>query len=66
METIDRCIGFKELKTYVPYSRAHIPRISAGGEYAGDDPFPSRVQLGKCRVCWWLSEVMDWLRRRPR
>ena len=62
----DRCIGFTELQTYVPYSRAHIHRMEKDPEYHHGDPFPARVRLGNCRVCWWVSEVLAWLRRRPR
>ena len=61
---IDRCISFKELKTIVPYSRAHIDRLENQPKYRGDDGFPQRVRLGNCRCCWMLSEVVAWLRRR--
>lgn len=53
-----RCIDWKELKTIVPYSRQHIGRLE------GAEAFPKRVQLGKCRVCWLLSEVQAWLEAR--
>lgn len=66
MEQVDRCIDFKELKTIVPYSRAHIDRLERDPKFMGDDAFPARVQLGKCRVCWMLNEVRAWLSRRPR
>lgn len=55
-----RCIDWKELKTIVPYCRVHIARL----EKAADDPFPKRVRLGQCRVCWMLDEVQAWLKRR--
>lgn len=55
-----RCIDWKELKTIVPYSRVHIGRL----EKAGTDPFPQRVPIGQCRVCWMLDEVQAWLQRR--
>lgn len=61
-----KCVDWKVLKTVVPYSRAHITRLETDPKFMGDDPFPSRVQLGKCRVCWWLHEVEEWLMRRPR
>jgi prophage regulatory protein len=61
-----RCIGYTELKTVVPYSRTHIDRLETDPKYMGDDPFPARVQLSQCRVCWWLHEVLEWLGRRPR
>jgi predicted DNA-binding transcriptional regulator AlpA len=60
-----QCIDFKVLRTIVPYSRVHISRLETDPKY-GPDFFPKRVQLGKCRVCWWLHEVMEWLDRRPR
>ena len=63
----DRCITYKELRTIVPYTRTHITRLETDPEYMGDDPFPKRIRLGKgrqCRVCWWLSQVMGWMRRR--
>lgn len=56
-----RCIGFKELRTIVGgVSRPTIERWSK----LQVDPFPLRVQIGPCRVCWWLHEVLDWLERR--
>ena len=61
-----RCIGFKELRTIVPFSRASIDRHEKDPEYMGDDPFPRRVRISPCRVCWWLDEVLAWLERRPR
>jgi predicted DNA-binding transcriptional regulator AlpA len=61
-----KCIGWKVLTTIMPYSRAHISRLETDPKYMGEDPFPRRVNLGKCRVCWWLDEVMAWLERRPR
>lgn len=64
MESDDRCISYKELKTLVHYSRMHINRLEWEPQYMGDDPFPVRVRLGNCRVCWWLSEVTAWIKRR--
>ena len=61
-----QCVDWKVLKTIVPFCRAQITRLETVPEYMGDDPFPARVQLGKCRVCWWLHEVEAWLERRPR
>jgi prophage regulatory protein len=57
-----RCIDFKELRTIIPYCRAHIARLEALPPEK--DPFPKRVNLGKCRVCWMLDEVLAWLQRR--
>ncbi len=61
---IDRCISFKELKTIVPYSRAHIDRLERDPKYRCVDGFPARVHLGNCRCCWMLSEVLAWLKRK--
>lgn len=55
-----RCIDWKELKTIMPYSRVHIGRLEEAGK------FPKRVQLGKCRVCWLLDEVLAWLQSKRR
>jgi prophage regulatory protein len=59
-----QCIDWKVLKTIVPYCRAHIARLETDPKYHGGDPFPRRVRVGQCRVCWWLHEVMEWLQRR--
>ncbi len=61
-----QCVDWKVLRTVVPYSRQHVSRLERDPKYMGDDPFPARVQLGQCRVCWWLHEVVEWLERRPR
>jgi predicted DNA-binding transcriptional regulator AlpA len=60
----DRCISSKEVQTIVPFSRSHRDRRERDPKYMGTDPFPSRVQIGACRVCWMLSEVLAWLQRR--
>jgi predicted DNA-binding transcriptional regulator AlpA len=65
----DRCLSMKEVLAIVPYSRTHITRRETDPKYMGADPFPKRVRLGegkRCRVCYWLSEVMAWMARRPR
>ncbi|MEQ9153167.1 MAG: AlpA family phage regulatory protein [Parvibaculum sp.] len=63
---LKRCVDWKVLKTVVPYSRQHIHRLETDEQHHHGDSFPRRVQLGKCRVCWWLHEVYEWLeRRRP-
>ncbi len=61
-----RCIGFKELRAIVSLSRASIDRYETDPKYMGSDPFPRRVRVSSCRVCWWLDEVLAWLERRPR
>lgn len=60
-----RCISFKELRTIIPVARATVDRWEQLPEYATLG-FPKRVSLGKCRICWWLHEVMEWLSKRPR
>ncbi len=62
----DRCVGYKELRNYVPLSRSHVVRLETHPDFMGDDPFPARVQISECRVCYMLSEVMAWVSRRPR
>lgn len=44
----------------IPYSLTHIARLERAGL------FPKRIQLGACRVAWFLDEVMEWIRSRPR
>lgn len=57
-------IDWKALKKKVPYSRQHIARLEAAGQ------FPVRVQIGHSRVGWVLQEIEDWIleranRRKP-
>ena len=61
-----RCIGFEEVHSVTSLSRTHINRLETDPEFMGDDPFPKRrcLGFGKCRVCWWLHEVLEWLERR--
>jgi prophage regulatory protein len=61
----DRCISTKELRTLIPYSRQHINRLAREPQYKHLG-FPKPVQLGQCRICWWLAEIMEWLKSRPR
>ncbi len=55
-----RVVSKKELKTVcgIPYSPQHVARLEAAGQ------FPKRIQLGKCRVAWLVSEVEAWLDER--
>ena len=55
-----KIIDWKVLKTMIPYSRQHVARLEAAGR------FPSRRQLGPCRVGWYLHEVEAWIESRPR
>lgn len=56
----DRIIDRRERRAIIPYSDSHWARLEAAGEA------PARVQLGACRVGWWLSEIMQWAKDRPR
>ncbi len=53
-----RILSKRQLKELVLYSPQHIARLEAAGE------FPKRVQLGRNRVGWVESEVLDWLEER--
>ena len=62
-----RCIDFRRSYTRSLHCPVHTPiRLETDPEFMGDDPFPKRVRLGrgKCRVCWWYHEVIEWLERR--
>lgn len=58
-----RCVDEKTLKTIVPFSRAHRWRLETQEKYHHGDPFPARVRISPCRVCWMLHEVYAWLER---
>lgn len=47
-----------ELQRLVPYSRNHLRRLEAAGQ------FPRRVRLGSNRVAWLREEVEQWLTAR--
>jgi len=47
-----------ELQRLVPYSRNHLRRLEAAGQ------FPRRVRLGANRVAWLREEVEQWLTAR--
>jgi predicted DNA-binding transcriptional regulator AlpA len=57
-----RLVTFRWLKEngYVIYSRQHWDRLQAAGEV------PKRIQLGKCRVAWFLEEIEEWIETRRR
>lgn len=44
-----------ELQRLVPYSRNHLRRLEAAGQ------FPRRIRLGANRVAWLREEVEHWL-----
>lgn len=47
-----------ELQRLVPYSRNHLRRLEAAGQ------FPRRIRLGANRVAWLREEVEQWLTAR--
>ena len=53
-----RILSKKALKELVLYSPQHVARLEKAGL------FPKRVQLGRNRVGWVESEVLDWLELR--
>lgn len=55
-----RILKFPELESRkgIPYSRVHIGRLEAQGD------FPRRVPLGPARVGWVEEEVDAWLAAR--
>jgi prophage regulatory protein len=62
MTNVRRLVSKKELKSVlgIPYCPAHIARLEADGE------FPLRVTLGRCRVAWFLDEVVEWIESKAR
>ena len=62
MSNVRKLVSKKELKSIygIPYSPAHIARLEAAGQ------FPTRVQLGACRVAWYADEIEEWIASRPR
>ena len=61
----ERCIPVKELQKYIPLSRTQLNRYRNDPVYAGLG-FPKPVMLGQCRICWWLHEILEWMKNRPR
>ena len=62
MLQVRKLVSKKELKSVygIPYCFAHIARLEKAGL------FPTRVQLGACRVAWFADEVEAWIAERPR
>jgi prophage regulatory protein len=62
MTNVRKLVSKKELKGVlgIPYCPAHIARLEAVGE------FPLRVTLGRCRVAWYLDEVVEWIEGKAR
>ena len=57
---IDRLLTWHDLKDRIPFSRVHLSRLEARGE------FPKRLQLGAGRVAWLEREVQQWIEDRQR
>ena len=55
-----RLVDKKGLKTIdgIPYCSQHIARLENAGV------FPSRINLGRCRLAWYCSEVEAWIASR--
>lgn len=53
-----RILSKRQLKELVLYSPQHIAHLEKAGE------FPKRIILGRNRVGWVESEVLDWLEQR--
>jgi prophage regulatory protein len=54
-----RLLSMTDVRKLVLYSRAHIARLEALGQ------FPRRIRLGngpRCRVGWIEDEILDWLK----
>jgi len=62
MQQVRKLVSKKELKSVygIPYCFAHIARLEKASQ------FPTRVQLGVCRVAWFADEVEAWIADRPR
>jgi prophage regulatory protein len=55
-----KLVSKKDLKSVygIPYSFVHSARL----EHAGS--FPTRIELGECRVAWLAEEVEEWIAER--
>ena len=57
----DRFITMQEMKDIMRgYSEAQIVRLERDGA------IPTRVYIGKRRTAWLQSEVIEWMKNRPR
>jgi prophage regulatory protein len=56
----DRLLPWPKLAEIVPYTRQHVCRLEAVGQ------FPPRVKVGPGRVAWRESEVAAWIEARER
>jgi predicted DNA-binding transcriptional regulator AlpA len=52
-------VTYKELRELgIPYSRTHLARLIAVGE------FPRPIKLGTSRVAFKLAEILEWIESR--
>ena len=58
----DKLLSYAELGDVlgVPYSRQHLRRLEAKGE------FPARVKVGDRKVAWSMQEVRQWMEERKK
>ena len=57
---VDRLIRRQEVEKLTGLSRSTIYRLRKLGK------FPEQVRVGSRAVRWWLSEILDWIKSRPR
>lgn len=60
----ERLINKRALKRLVPVSDQTIGRWENETDEEGEPRFPRRIQLGRARVAWRLSEILNWISRR--
>ncbi len=56
----DRLIRLPEVERLTGLSRSTIYRLRKLGK------FPEQVRIGARAVAWWLSEILAYIRSRPR
>lgn len=56
---MDRFMRIAEIRDKTGYSRGHIARLEASGN------FPRRRRIGARTAAWLESEVDEWMRSRP-
>ena len=55
---MDEFITFADLKKYVPYSKRHLYRLEASGD------FPRRLRVGPKKTVWLLSAIVAWIEKK--
>lgn len=55
----DAMLNMDQVRKLVPLSHCQIYRLMKTGE------FPRQVKIGKRRVAWRTSEIVEWIDRRP-